>query len=37
MSKQEGLGGSGRPAVALGTDRTRCNDKREESCAGSHS
>jgi hypothetical protein len=37
MSKQEGLGGSGRPAGALGTDQTRCNDRREEPCAGSHS
>src|SRR5215210_9447837 len=28
MSKQEGLGGNGRPAGALGTDQTRCNDRK---------
>jgi hypothetical protein len=37
MSKQEGLGGSGRPAAALGADQARRNDGREEPCAELHS
>jgi hypothetical protein len=37
MSKQEGLGGSGRPAGALGAGQNRCKNRREEPCAGSHS
>jgi hypothetical protein len=37
MSKQEGLGGSGRPATAMGAGQARRNDKWEESCAELHS
>lgn len=36
MSKQEGLGGTGRPATTLGAGQARRNDRWEELCAELH-